>query len=132
MVEYSAEEVTAKWGTTTITGLTSFSYNTGAEDEALYEGGSRKVQKIKQKQFKPVTGSVKRRFSVSNSDWIVRLDASETAQTPVDITVQHLTSDKFTLKSCIVGDYDYSYSSPGGLAEETWTFMGTEKQEAAS
>lgn len=130
--EYSAEEITAKWGSTTITGLTSFTYKEGLTAEALYQGGSRKVQTIKQKEFKPVTGTVKRRFSVYNSDWVVRLDSSETAQTPADITVQHLTGDKFTLKSCIVTEYDYSYDAPGGMATETWGFMGVEKQESAS
>ena len=132
MPSYSGEEITAKWGSTTITGLTSFSFKAGAEAEALYEGGSRKVQEIKQKQFKPVTGSFKRRFSVYTSSWIAALDASETAQTPTDITAQHLTGDKFTLADCVVTDYDYGYDAPGGMAEETVSFMGTEKQESAS
>ena len=132
MVSYTGEEISAKWGTSTITGLQSFDYNIGIEAEALYDGGSRKVTEIKQKQFKPVTGSFDRRFSIYMSDWIARLDASETAQTGVDITVQHGTADKFTLKACIITDYDYSYDVPGGIATESVSFMGTEKTEAAS
>lgn len=132
MVSYSAEEITAKWGSTTITGLQSFDFNAGLEAEALYDGGSRKVTEIKQKHFKPVTGKVKRRFSVYNSDWVVRVDETETAQTPVALVVQHLTGDKYTLNDCIVTDYDYSYDAPGGMATESWSFMGTDKTGTAS
>jgi hypothetical protein len=132
LTEYSGEEVTAMWGSTTITGLTAWDDKTGVTATPLYQGGSRKVQTIKQKEYKPVTGTFTRRFSVYNSDWIVRMDATETAQTPVTITVQHLTGAKFSLNNAIVTDYDYKYSVPGGMCEEIVTFTATDKTESAS
>jgi hypothetical protein len=132
LVQYSGEEVTAKWGSTTITGLTAFDYKVGVTATPLYQGGSRKVQTIKQKEFKPVTGTVTRRFDVYTSDWLARLDASETAQTPVTIAIQHLTGDKFSINNAIITDYDYKYSVPGGMCEEIITFSATDKTESAS
>lgn len=132
MVEYSAEEITAKWGNTTITGLTAFDAKVGITATPLYQGGSRKVQTIKQKEYKPVTGTITRRFDVYSSDWIARMDATETKQTPVAITIQHLAGDKETINNAIITDYDYKYSVPGGMAEEIITFSATDKTESAS
>jgi hypothetical protein len=132
LVEYSGEEITAKWGSTTITGLTAFGYKVGATITPLYQGGSKKVQKLKQKEFKPVTGTITRRFDLYTNDWMAKLDASETAQTPVTITVQHGALDKFTINNAVITDYDYKYSVPGGMAEEILTFSATDKTESAS
>jgi hypothetical protein len=120
------------WGSTTITGLTALDFKVGATVTPLYQGGSRKVQKLKQKEYKPVTGTITRRFSVYTSDWIARMDTTETAQTGVSVTVQHLSGDKFTLNNTIITDYDYKYSVPGGMCEEIITFSATDKTESAS
>jgi hypothetical protein len=132
LVEYSGEEITAKWGSTTITGLTTFAYKAGTTITPLYQGGSRNVQKLKVKEHKPVTGSFTRRFDIYSSDWIAKMDSGETAQAGVDIVVQHGALDKFTLKTALITDYDYKYSVPGGMAEEIITFTAVEKQESAS
>ena len=120
MTVWAGWEITALWGTTTITGLQSFSFDAGQDVDAIYEAGDRTVQEIHERNMRPVTGSITRRFSAYNDEWII--SATDTnALSYYDIVVQHGSTPKFTMQSAKLSGYSYRYDVDG-YAEETIDF----------
>jgi len=127
---YAGWEITAKWGSTTVTGLQSFSFDSGQDVDAIYQAGDRAVQEIHERNMRPITGTFTRRFSVYNSEWIVSATDTNTLAY-YDITVQHGAADKFTIVSAKLSGYSYRYDVDG-YAEETVDFTGKSLTPAAS
>ena len=127
---YAGWEITAKWGSTTITGLQSFSFDSGQDVDAIYQAGDRAVQEIHERNMRPITGTFTRRFSVYNSEWIVSATDTNTLAY-YDITVQHGAADKFTIASAKLSGYSYRYDVDG-YAEETVDFTAKSLTPTAS
>jgi len=131
MTVYAGWEITSKWGSTTITNLQSMSFDgPGHDADAIYQGGSKVIQEIHERNLRPLTGSFVRRFDIHSNDWIIAATNTATLSY-VDISIQHVTGTKLTVNSAIMTGYSYRYDVDG-YAEETVDFMAKSLTPSAS